>query len=326
MTQHSESSRGIFMKTFFVALSFLFFTFLVAPCTAQAKQSGIAATVNEDAITLSDVEDRMKLMVVSSGLPDTEEMRTKLRAQVVNMLIDERLRMQEAGRHEVTVKPEEIAEGLTSIAKQNNVSLEAFRGVLSGKGIPVSTLERQIESQIAWAQVVQKTLRPQVLLSDVDIDDRLKRMEASVGKTEYLLAEIFLSVENRKQDAEKKDLANRLVTEIRERGAPFPAVARQFSQSAGAAQGGSLGWVAESQIDPAIATALKTIEKGKIGAPIRSPSGYHIFFLRDKRSITKDSIPPRAQIMNMIGTEALERLARRRLQDLRDSAFIETRV
>lgn len=172
----------------------------------------------------------------------------------------------------------------------------------------------------------QKTLRPKILLSDVDIDDRIRRMESAIGKTEYLLAEIFLPVENRKQDGEKKALANRLVAEIRERGAPFPAVARQFSQSAGAAQGGNLGWVPEDQLDPAIAKALKSADKGKMTAPVRVADGYHIVLLRDTRTITKESIPSREQVMNMIGTEALERLARRKLRDLRDSAFIDTRA
>lgn len=308
----------------FCALA-LFLSVFAAPRTALAAGEGIAATVNEDAITVSDVEDRMKLMVVSSGLPDTGEMRAKLRAQVVNMLIDERLRMQEAARAEITVTPEDIAEGFASIAKQNNIPTADFRKMMVSKGIPVSTLERQIESQIAWSRTVQKTLRPQVLLSDTDIDDRIRRMEGAVGKTEYLLAEIFLPVEDRKQDGEKKALANRLVAEIRERGAPFPAVARQFSQSAGAAQGGNLGWIPEDRLDSAVADALKSLGKGKMTAPVRAPDGYHIVLLRDKRSITKESIPPREQIMNMIGTEALERLARRRLQDLRDSAFIDTR-
>jgi peptidyl-prolyl cis-trans isomerase SurA len=314
------------MKAVFYPIFLACLCMLATPHGAQAAREGIAATVNEDAITLSDVDDRMKLMVVSSGLPDTEEMRAKLRGQVVNMLIDERLRMQDAARNDVTVKPQDVAGGFETLAKQNNLSAKEFRAVLAKKGVPASTLERQIESQIAWGQVVQKILRPQVAVSNADIDDRLRRLQSSIGKTEYLLAEIFLSVEDRKQEAEKKVLAGRLVSEIRDRHAPFQAVARQFSQSAGAAQGGDLGWVAESQIDPAIAAALASMKTAGISAPVRSSSGYHILLLRDRRSIGKDSLPSREQIMNRVGTEALERLARRRLQDLRDAAFIDTRA
>lgn len=315
------------MKNVFCAL-FLLGSLLtvLAPGMAHAGRESIAATVNEEAITTSDVDDRMKLMVVSSGLPASEDLRAKLRPQVVNMLIDERLKMQEAARNDISIKPEDIAGGFETLAKQNNMSAKQFRTVLSAKGIPVSTLERQIESQLAWVQVVQKTLRPQVMVSNADVDDRLRRMEASVGQTEYLLAEIFLAVEDRKSEAEKKGLAARLVTEIRERPAPFQAVARQFSQSASAARGGDLGWVSESQLDPAVAQALKGMAKSSVGAPVRSAAGYHILLLREKRSITKDSLPPREQVMNMVGTDALERLARRRLRDLRDSAFIETRA
>lgn len=293
---------------------------------ANAASEKIAATVNDDAVTVSDVEDRMHLILVSSGLPENAEMRSKLKAQVLDTLIEERLRMQEAGRLEIAVTPEEIEKGLATVAAQNNVDVGRFKAMLAAGRINIRTLRDQIESQLAWTQVIQKKLRPQVTIGEADVDERMARLSASVGKTEYLLAEIFLPVESSKDEAQARQLGQRLVAEMRERGAPFPAVARQFSRAAGAARGGDLGWIRAGQLPEALDSAVSKLEKGRITDPVRSANGYHILLLREKRTIAKETLPTREQVLNQIGIEHLDRLQRRYLLDLRSAAFIETRV
>lgn len=314
------------MRILLLTIASALLTLGLLPTAWAAGGESIAATVNDDAITVSDVNDRMHLILTSSGMPENDEMRAKLRPQVVDTLIEERLRMQEAGKLGITVAPEDIEKGLATIAGQNGMSLEKFRAMLGGGKINVRTLQNQIESQLAWGQVIQKKLRPQVTIGDADVDDRIAKLEASIGKTEYLLAEIFLPVESSKDEAQTRQLADRLVGEMRTRGAPFPAVARQFSRSAGASRGGDMGWVQQGQLPEVLEKAAAQLEKGHITDPVRSPTGYHVLLLRDKRNITKESIPPREQVLNQIGIEHLDRLQRRYLLDLRAAAFIETRV
>lgn len=307
--------------------------FLLASCIlpggvspARAATEGIAATVNDDAVTVSDLEDRMRLILVSSGMPQTPEMRARVRPQVLDTLIEERLRLQEAGRLSIAVPPEDIEKGLATVAGQNNMDAARFKAMLAASGINVRTLRDQIESQLAWTQVIQKKLRPQVTIGEADIDERMARLQNAIGKTEYLLAEIFLPVEQTKDDAPARQLAQRLVGEMRTRGAPFPAVARQFSRAPGASRGGDMGWVQQGQLAEGLEKAVAQLEKGRITDPVRAPNGYHIILLREKRNITKDTLPSRDKVLNQIGIEALERLQRRFMLDLRSAAFIETRV
>lgn len=310
--------------TAIIQLIFAFAIFLSAP--AFAGDEGIAAVVNADAITISDVEDRLKLMIVSSGMPYNDDIRNRLRGQVLNMLVDESLQMQEARAAGIEVTSEEIENGFATIAKNNNVEPDQFKAVLSRSGIRLSTLRDQIRSQIAWGKVVQKKLRPQIDVTDRDIDERQEYLQANLGKSQYLLAEIFLPVEAAAQDAEVKTLAQRLVREIMDNKAPFPKVASQFSQGASAARGGDLGWIEEGQLPDPLNNLVPSMKEGDLSQPARSLSGYHILLLRGKRVVEQANLPTRDQIMSQIGNERLDRLQRRYLMDMKAEAFVERRV
>lgn len=309
---------------FLIAFSALSLSFV--PVQAFAQSESIAAVVNEDAISKSDVGDRMKLIVLSSGLPNSPEIREKLTPQVLTSLIEEQLKLQEAKRLEIEVTPEEVDEGFAMLAAQNKIPAEKFKEMLNQSGINLVTMQRQIRAQMAWTKIIQAKMRPKVLITDNDIDEVIRRLEGTQGMTEYLLGEIALPVDNPEQENDVRSLADKLSRDIRSGQAPFIKVAQQFSQAAGAAQGGDLGWVQASQLPPDIADALKSANKGDITAPIRSLTGYHILYVRDVRTITKDSIPERDKILSTLGVERLDRMQRRYLQDLKTGAFIETRI
>lgn len=297
------------------------------PVAAQLPRTEtIAAVVNEDAVSESDVAARLDLIIASSGMPDNADIREKMRPQIINILIEEKLKLQEAERLEMEITPEDIAEGFASLAAQNNMSPEQFRAVLTRAGVSIDTLEDQIRSQIAWSRVIQTTLRPQVAIADNEVDALLSRLKANEGKTEYLVSEIFLPVEKPGDEADVRRLAERLTAQLTERQVPFQRLAGQFSQAAGASKGGDMGWVQEGQLQEPLDKALARMSEGDLSAPVRSLAGFHILYLRNKRIISAQNLPSPDQVMNTLGMERLDRLQRRYLMDLKTQAFIERRV
>ncbi len=299
---------------------------VMSPAAAATRSEGIVAVVNDDIVSLSDLHDRLKLMIISSGLPDTPDIQARLKNQVLNMLLEETLQWQEARQLGLAVTPEEIQGGFATIAMQNNMEPDQFRSVLRQSGIPVRTLESQIRAQIAWGKVVQRRVRPQIEVSDTDIDDRMDFLKSSLGKTQYRVAEIFLPVDTPQEEAEVQALAQRLVREIVEQRAPFPQVANQFSQSAAAARGGDLDWVQDGQLPDPLNEVVRSLSEGEVSQPVRSLSGYHILFLRGTRTVQAENIPDRDDVLNQIGMERLDRAQRRHLMDLKAEAFIERRI
>ena len=293
---------------------------------AAAAQEGIAAVVNQGVITHSDVNERMRLVMASSGLPNNDDVRTKIRPQILNMLIDEALQLQEAQRLDIEVTPEEVESGIDMVAQNNKIDPATFRKMLAGSGIKMSTMADQVRSQMAWGKVIQKKLRPKVNVSETDIDARLDFIKSSAGKMQYLVGEIFLPVDNPAEDGSVRQLAQKLTAEIASGKAPFPQVAAQFSQGPSAARGGDIGWVQEGQLPEALDQALATMKDGDMSQPLRSLTGYHILLVRSKRTLAADNLPSRDDIAQKIGNETLDRLQRRYLLDLKSEAFIERRV
>ena len=311
---------------FFQFLVFVLLSGWAASAQAQDNSMRIAVVVNEDAISQADVQDRLTMVIASAGLPNTKEMTMRVIPQVLDGLIEERIKIQEARRQEITVDEDDIANGLKTIADQNNLTMEQFKHVMRQQGVPEKTLRQQIRAQVAWSRVVQSVLRPQVTVSDNDVDARLDRLRDSIGQTEFFLSEIFLPVEEAEKEGEVRQLANRLVREIKAGKKPFQTFAAQFSRAPGAEKGGDMGWVQEGQLPEDLEQAVVKLKEGTISPPVRSVSGYHILMLRKKRTISEDNIPPRDMILNQIGMERLDRVQQRYLSDLKAEAFIEKRV
>lgn len=151
------------------------------------------------------------------------------------------MQIQEARERNLTVTEDELTEDLEAAAQRNRMELDQLKEALAQAGVPWNTMRQQMLAQIAWSKVVQRVVRQQVTVPDSEVTSYIERIRANAGKPEYQVAEIFLAVDNNTNEAEVLRLGERLVEQIGQ-GANFGLVARQFSQSAGAANGGDLGW------------------------------------------------------------------------------------
>jgi len=296
-----------------------------------ADPNSIMAIVNDDVVTSAEFNTRMDMVIKTSNIPNKKEVIARVAPQVLNILIEEKLQTQEAKRLDISVTNDEIYDGLARIAQQNNLSIEDFQAMLKKRNIDPQTLADQVTAEIAWGKIVSQRIRPLVDVTERDVDARIAQIKASEGRQEFLVAEIFLPVTSDAEDAEVAALANNLITQLKQGKAPFPVLAQQFSQSAGANRGGVVGWIQEGQIDPAIEAALKSMKAEELSTPIRAKDGYHIIALKEKRIIGKDTDTSninvlKVEVTNELGQNMLEMRARRYMRELKSQAFIERRV
>lgn len=275
---------------------------ILAANATQARAEGrvgIAATVNDDVITLGDLDNRVKLYLGGRpGQPSPEQLKM-LQTQVLDKLIDEKLELQEAKSLSIEVPDDQIAQGFANIAQQNHSTPEEFRAKLEHAGVKLDTLRDQIRAEIAWSQVVRRKLRPQVNVSEQEIDNALQVRSRKQGKTQYHVAEIFLSTEH--ADAAKIEAEATAIYDALKKGARFSEIARQRSEAPGAALGGDIGWVTEGQLDPAIDEALAKMQTGQASPPVRGKDGFYLLFLRERRD-SNDA--PKAEAPAAANTDA----------------------
>lgn len=264
---------------------FLFVALLLSfapPAHAADPTMGIVAVVNDEAVTSSDLDGRMRLALLGSGIQPNEEVLKRLREQMLRTLIDEKLQLQSAKDSNALATDAEIDEQVAKLADQNKITPAQLPAFFARNGVPITALRQQLLANISWAKLVQRKLRPQVDIGDEEVDDAIARLQANAGKPEFLLAEIFLPVSTPAQEKGVEQAAYKLIEQM-SKGARFSVIARQFSQSATAATGGDMGWVLPGQIDPDLDAAVSRMSPGTVSAPIRTPGGYHILMLRDVR-------------------------------------------
>ncbi len=264
---------------------FLFLAFVFLPSFVLAQgESRIAAVVNAGIITDSDLAARLKIAESSANLPDTPENRKRMEPQVLRTLIDEKLQMQEAKRIGISVSKDDIEQGMAEIEQRNHMPKGALDEYLKAHDISRSSLVDQVTASIAFSRIVQNRVSQDVQVSDDEVNEMMKRIEADIGKPQSRVAEIFLAVDNPSQEDDVKRLADRLVQQIQS-GANFEAMAQQFSQSPSAAVGGDIGWVTPGQLSPILEEAVAKMAPGQMSYPIRTPAGYYLLEVLDRRTL-----------------------------------------
>ncbi len=261
---------------------------VVATLTATpgaAQQAGrIAAVVNDQVISVFDLNGRVKMVLYSSGLPDTPNQRQRLAERVLSGLIDEAIRAQEARRRNISLTMPEVFRAYEILEQRNKLQPGKFADFLRGNGLDPTAVDEQIRANLMWEKLLNRRIVPTIEVGEEEIDAALERLKARQGQMENLVSEIFLAIDRLEDEASVRELAERLKTQI-ELGADFAAVAGQFGQSASAAVGGDIGWVQQGLLGAEMEAALTGLQPGAVSAPIRTLDGIQILQLRARRRI-----------------------------------------
>jgi peptidyl-prolyl cis-trans isomerase SurA len=238
----------------------------LGPQNAMAQDASIAAIVNGQLITTTDVANRTRLLALSTGMQPTPDVMTRM---------DQTLQLQEINKRNIVVPESDILTAVGHIEQGNNMQPGELRAKLEASGINFQTLIFQLRTEIGWQDVLHQVLGPSLKPTPGDIAAEKKSLKAQIGTTQYHLGEIFIPVTDPNDDQSARDFANTVIQQLRQ-GAPFPIVAAQFSQADSALQGGDIGFVSLNQLDPSVAAVVQTMPAGAISNPVRVPGGYYI--------------------------------------------------
>jgi peptidyl-prolyl cis-trans isomerase SurA len=264
-----------------------------APAAAPPAPAGltesVAAVVNHDVITTFDLAQRMRQLIATTGMQVTEATFPQLQREALVSLVDERLQIQEL-RHqereqkiELIATDEEVNEELDGLAKSNNVTKEQLLGQLASRGVGAGTLREQLRAEVSWQRWIRGRYGSRLRIGEDQIKAMEQRLAASANKQQYQISEVFLDASRVGGMETAVQGASQLVAQLQQ-GAPFAAVARQFSASPTAATGGDAGWVMAGELTPEVERALEQMRPGQLSAPIPVRDGVYIIHLRDKRS------------------------------------------
>ncbi len=265
-------------------------TLSLAAETAPARVATldrIVAVVNSDVITQLELDERLRMVtqqLQKQGTPLPP--REILEKQLLERVIMDRVQLQFAQETGVKVDDVQLERTLQRIAQENQLSLEQFRAALEKDGIDFKKFREDIRKEVTMARLREREVDNRITVSDGEVENYLNsRSEAQGGGNEFNLAHVLIRVPEQaspEQLQKYKAKALQAQEELRA-GKDFRQVAASYSDAADALQGGVLGWRPAGQLPTLFVEALEAMNTGEASPVLRSPNGFHILILLDKR-------------------------------------------
>jgi peptidyl-prolyl cis-trans isomerase SurA len=287
-----------FTAAFVLALTGAFAPAIAAAAASDTGASDldrIVAVVNDDIVLASELAGEMartreRLQRNDRDVPPDSVLRQRLLEQ----LVMQQIQLQRAERAGIEVDRARVNEALRNMADQNGTDLAGLRQRSADDGIDFQRLRADVRDRLIVSRLRQREVASQVEISDDQIAQALERMEkASARRTEYKLRHILIAVPAEAQSAEvadARDKAQQVVTQLRADDAAFAATATRVSDGPQALSGGDLGWRSATSLPELFLDALRELEPGAVSEPLRSPNGFHVVKLVERRGGQSQSI------------------------------------
>jgi len=298
---------------------------LVSPVRAYAVQNldRIVAVVNDDVVLASELKDEMRDVrdqLHNRNVPVPPE--DRLRRQVLERLVMMHLQLNEADKQGITVDDATLNAAVQHVADQNNMTLSQLRDAMASQGMDFADFRNRMRKEIKISRVRQKEVSQRVNVSSQEIDQFLQQQRAHGKGYEYHLRHILISIPEAASPSEveaARKEADQIHKRVTAQGANFGAVAAARSDSQTALEGGDLGWREAGRLPTLFADRVPNMQVGEVSNVIRSPSGFHIIKLVDRRASERHVIEQTHVRHILIKTNAVvsDEDARNRLESLR---------
>lgn len=292
----------------------------------------IVAVVNNDVVTASELNERVASALRElrrQGTPPPEP--AALEKQMLERLILEKAQLQLARDTGLKVDEVQIDRAIERIAETNKLTLLAFRKALEADGVSFERFREDLRLQIVLTRLREREVEDKIQVGDSEIDLYLAEAGDADSKAgspgaEYNLAHILVRLPDQaapERIEQARARAEKVVAEARS-GADFAKLAASYSDGGDALQGGAMGWRQQDRLPEIFAAALKELRPGEVSGVLRSPAGFHVLKVLDRRgasaAIGGAPVTQTHARHILVRTNEIvsETDARRRLTDLRE--------
>jgi peptidyl-prolyl cis-trans isomerase SurA len=293
---------------------------------ASAQEVSIKVLVNDDPISDYDIDQRERFLAITTQAQPSAD----LKKQATDLLIDERLQMQQARKLGITPDDDDMMRILGDMAQKNNLTVDGLTTALGRAGVNIKTLKDRIRAQLAWQSVVRQKFRHDVDVGDADVDKALAESGAGAnGGQGSASASPALQLKQVKFEfpsgADDKTIASRLAAAEALR-ARFDNCSNVNDLAKGI-EGASVKTLTDQQPTSLVQPARLLVMSAKVGQmtpPTLTQSAVEVYAVCGKRTMVGDTKIREETERKLLNQEMMIR-AERLLRDLRQDAFIEYR-
>ncbi len=319
------------MKRF--PLLFGFFLFLSPISLSEAVVDRVVAVVNQEIITLSEVEkwvDPAKEEIVAEDRLVRRERIEELRRQVLDRLIEQKLIDQEAKKSGIKISSKEIDATVDEVKRRNAVTQEDLEKALTVEGLTLETYRKQIEIGLLRKKLISYSIKVEAKAEETDLQDFYKKNVGRYRTNEtYRPGHILLIVPKGAAPEEIREIrkkAEKILERIKA-GEDFGEMALLYSQDGSAKNHGDLGYFKKGELFPAFEGAALRLKVGQVSGVLRTDFGFHIIKLLDRKGLEP---LPFEEVKEKVKADyydgELEKAFKQYLSTLKEKAIIEIKL
>lgn len=313
---------------------FAIFLLLLSGSGSGEVVDRIAALVNNEVITLSEVQEagrRLFDQVRNSTLPqERQEKLKKAQFDVLDQLIEQKLLDEELKNKKVEVAEREVDAAIEDILKENRLTENELKMVLARDGMTFSAYRKHIRDHLGKMRLINREIKSKVVVEEEEVRRVYKeRAGEFTDPAEVKVQQIFLAVSERTEESKAAAVQRqaRALLEKAKNGADFAQLARDHSQGPEAGEGGVLGYFKHGELRPELEAAAFSLKVGEVSGLLRTPEGWHIVRVLERKG---GEAKPFAQVQNQIHNDLIQAQAEKKFKEwmksLRARAYIEIRL
>ena len=301
------------------------------PVTAAEGSKGgpvlldrVLAVVNNEVISKIELDEQVKLatrQLIRQGTPLPQQ--ALLEKQLLERMVTNRV-LQQVGRDTgVRIEDAQLERAIARLAQENKMSVEAFRNNMVEDGVDFVKFREEVRNEIVVTRLREREVDSKIVVSDAEIDTYLRTQQAAGRNEEYNLLHILFTVPEAAspdQIQSRRTRADEALAKLKG-GADFKQISASYSDAPNALQGGELGWRAPGRLPNIFVQAVTSMKVGDLSGVLRSPNGFHILKLVEKRSNVQQVVVQQTKarhILVRLNEVVAETEARRRLAEIRE--------
>ncbi|MEP1741566.1 MAG: peptidylprolyl isomerase [Kangiellaceae bacterium] len=289
--------------------STIIFALMLSVQISNAKEQmldRIIAIVDESVVLESELVRRSNAIIAQIKSRNQAVPSLKiLRKQVLDRLIIESLQLDTAKRVGVRISDGELNATLEKIAESSNMSVEQLQKQVESDGTAWAIFREDIRNEVMIDRVQRGMVQRRIQVSEKEIDNIVQQLDREgESRTQYHLGHILLALPESatpEQLAAKREEARKIIEALRG-GSNFEEFAVAFSSGQNSLEGGDMGWRSLNQLPTLFAGTVKNMNVSDVSEPLRSGSGLHILFLKDKKGGFKQEVVVQTKVRHILVT------------------------
>jgi peptidyl-prolyl cis-trans isomerase SurA len=309
---------------------------LLLPLLVRAELvDRVAAVVNNDIITLSELQKRAapeitRVAQESSGTERSQKQSLVMK-KALDAMIDEKLVDSELRELKVSINDKEVDAAVEEVKKSYNLTDEQLTEAVAKEGLTLTEYREQMRKQIARYKLINEKVRKNIKVSDADVKSEYDRMMRSEGEDyEVHIRHILIAVSRsapQPQVEEARRKATAIAAEARQPGVDFAELAKKRSEGSSSSDGGDLGFFKRGTMVPEFEKVAFSLKTGEVSDPVRTQFGWHVLKLEEIRKLgMKPLAEVRPEIEERLRRQQAERLTTQYMETLRNAAVVEKKM